>query len=91
MSKKDLSPNEHCKKLKENSNNNKYNNTDIKNNLKCINVNEVDTDDNNLTTIESIGDREYNLCLKNALKEALDENEKVRNFFLLFLDERANY
>ena len=32
--------------------------------------------------MESLADREYELCLKNALKEALDENEKVRNIYL---------
>ena len=33
--------------------------------------------------MESLADKEYELCLKNALKEALDENEKVRNYFYL--------
>ena len=27
---------------------------------------------------ESYGDRDYELCLKNALKESLDENEILR-------------
>ena len=30
-----------------------------------------------------MADKEYELCLKNALREALDENEKVRNYFLI--------
>lgn len=47
--------------------------------MKCINVNIIESDDNeNKLSVESLGDREYELCLKNALKEALDENEKVR-------------
>ena len=44
--------------------------------------------------MESLADKEYELCLKNALREALDENEKVRNYFLnkiYNLDEGANY
>ena len=48
--------------------------------MKCINVNKIESDDNeNKLSVESLGDREYELCLKNALREALDENEKVRN------------
>jgi hypothetical protein len=68
------------KKLKENNNNNKINNSiDNINNMKCIDVNEIDTEDSDKKfSVESLGDREYELCLKNALKEALDENEKVR-------------
>ena len=70
------------KKLKENNDNNiKFNNSiiDNHNNMKCINVNIIDSDDNeNKISVESLGDKEYELCLKNALKEALDENEKVR-------------
>ena len=47
--------------------------------MKCINVNIIETEDNEKKlSVESLGDREYELCLKNALKEALDENEKVR-------------
>jgi hypothetical protein len=47
--------------------------------MKCIDVNEIDTEDSDKKfSVESLGDREYELCLKNALKEALDENEKVR-------------
>ena len=47
--------------------------------MKCINVNIIDSDDNeNKISVESLGDKEYELCLKNALKEALDENERVR-------------
>ena len=47
--------------------------------MKCINVNEIENEDNEKkTSMESLADREYELCLKNALKEALDENEKVR-------------
>ena len=40
---------------------------------------------------ECQGDREYELCLKKALKEALDENEKVRIFLfnvINIIDER---
>ena len=70
------------KKLKENNDNNKkFNNSiiDNHNNMKCINVNIIDSNDNeNKISVESLGDKEYELCLKNALKEALDENEKVR-------------
>ena len=47
--------------------------------MKCINVDIIEAEDNdNKLSVESYGDREYELCLKNALKEALDENEKVR-------------
>ena len=82
------------KKLKENNDNNfKFNNSiiDNHNNMKCINVKIIDSDDNeNKISVESLGDKEYELCLKNALKEALDENEKVRKiklyiFFNLYL------
>ena len=62
--------------------------------MKCINVNEIENEDNDKTMMESLADKEYELCLKNALREALDENEKVRNYFLnkiYNLDERANY
>ena len=61
--------------------------------MKCINVNEIENEDNEKNMMESLADREYELCLKNALKEALDENEKVRIFFLNnnYLDERTNY
>ena len=46
--------------------------------MKCINVNIIECEDNEKKfSVESFGDREYELCLKNALKEALDENEKV--------------
>ena len=83
-SKKDLSISPHQKnfttqKLKENTNNlYAFNN----NNMKCINVNEIENEDNEKkTSIESLADKEYELCLKNALKEALDENDKVRNIF----------
>ena len=67
--------------------------------MKCINVNIIETEDNEKKlSVESLGDREYELCLKNALKEALDENEKVRknpinkNIFINFfcIDERTN-
>ena len=62
--------------------------------MKCINVNIIESDDNeNKLSVESLGDREYELCLKNALKEALDENEKVRKkiiFINLYIDERTN-
>ena len=68
------------------------------NNMKCINVNIIETEDNEKKlSVESFGDREYELCLKNALKEALDENEKVRKnkiykkiFIIFFIDERTN-
>ena len=50
--------------------------------MKCINVNEIENEDNDKTMMESLADKEYELCLKNALREALDENEKVRNYFL---------
>ena len=81
------------KKLKENNDNNfKFNNSiiDNHNNMKCINVKIIDSDDNeNKISVESLGDKEYELCLKNALKEALDENEKVRKIklyiFLIFI------
>ena len=61
--------------------------------MKCINVNEIENEDNEKNMMESLADREYELCLKNALKEALDENEKVRILFfkyILYLDERTN-
>ena len=93
-SKKDISispnpKNYATQKLKEN-NNNIY---EANNNMKCINVNEIENEDNEKNMMESLADREYELCLKNALKEALDENEKVRiSFFknILYLDERTN-
>ena len=83
-SKNELSPKQNKfskKKLKENKNNNiKFNNLNCANNMKCINVNIIESEDNEQKlSVESLGDREYELCLKNALKEALDENEKVRN------------
>ena len=88
-SKNDISPKPKkfsSKKLKENNNNNiKFNNSiiDAHNNMKCINVNIIESEDNeNKLSVESLGDREYELCLKNALKEALDENEKVRKNIL---------
>ena len=93
-SKNDISPKPKkfsSKKLKENNNNNiKFNNSiiDAHNNMKCINVNIIESEDNeNKLSVESLGDREYELCLKNALKEALDENEKVRkyNYFNLLI------
>ena len=97
-SKNDLSPNTKKfpnQKLKENSSNNiKFTNTFINNNMKCINVDEIDTEYNDKKlSVESLGDKEYELCLKNALKEALDENEKVRKIFLIkiYIDERTNY
>lgn len=81
-SKNDLSPKPNKfskKKLKENKNNNmKFNISNCDNNMKCINVNTIDEDNDQKISVESLGDREYELCLKNALKEALDENEKVR-------------
>ena len=86
--KKDFSPNTkrfNTQRLKENINNIKYNNGNlaINNNMKCINVNEIENEDNSVKiSMESYGDREYELCLKNALKEALDENEKVRKNIL---------
>ena len=67
--------------------------------MKCINVNIIETEDNEKKlSVESLGDREYELCLKNALKEALDENEKVRKnkinkinkIIFYILDERTN-
>ena len=78
-SKKDISispnpKNYSTQKLKEN-NNNIY---EANNNMKCINVNEIENEDNEKNMMESLADREYELCMKNALKEALDENEKVR-------------
>ena len=95
-SKNDISPKPKkysSKKLKENNDNNfKFNNSiiDNHNNMKCINVKISDSDDNeNKISVESLGDKEYELCLKNALKEALDENEKVRKIklyiFLIFI------
>lgn len=91
-SKNDISPKPKkfsSKKLKENNNNNiKFNNSiiDAHNNMKCINVNIIESEDNeNKLSVESLGDREYELCLKNALKEALDENEKVRKYNYLKL------
>ena len=51
--------------------------------MKCINVNEIENEDNDKTMMESLADKEYELCLKNALREALDENEKVSNYFLI--------
>ena len=78
-SKKDISispnpKNYSTQKLKEN-NNNIY---EANNNMKCINVNEIENDDNDKTLMESLADKEYELCLKNALREAIDANEKVR-------------
>lgn len=64
--------------------------------MKCINVNIIETEDNEKKlSVESLGDREYELCLKNALKEALDENEKVsknkiNKILFYILDERTN-
>ena len=91
-SKNDISPKPKkfsSKKLKENNNNNiKFNNSiiDAHNNMKCINVNIIESEDNeNKLSVESLGDREYELCLKNVLKEALDENEKVRKYNYLNL------
>ncbi len=84
-SKKDISispnpKNYSTQKLKENSNNLYV----FNNNMKCINVNEIENEDNDKkTSMESLADKEYELCLKNALKEALDENEKVRKYFYL--------
>ena len=86
-SKKDISispnpKNYSTQKLKEN-NNNIY---EANNNMKCINVNEIENEDNEKNMMESLADREYELCLKNALKEALDENEKVRiQFFYIII------
>ena len=86
-SKKDISispnpKNYSTQKLKEN-NNNIY---EANNNMKCINVNEIENEDNEKNMMESLADREYELCLKNALKEALDENEKVRiKFFNIIM------
>lgn len=55
----------------------------INTNIKCINVEEIENEDNELNTqLESYGDKEYALCLKKALKEAIEENEKVRNYFV---------
>ena len=73
-------------KLKENNNNNtKFNSALGVNNMKCINANIIESEDHEKKiSVESLGNREYELCLKNALKEALDENEKVRDF-LIFL------
>jgi hypothetical protein len=54
--------------------------------MNCINVNVIDSEDNDKKlSVESMGNREYELCLKNALKEALDENEKVRKIFTNFI------
>jgi len=77
------------KKFKENNNNNNGFNksTDnINNNMKCIDVNEIDTEDSyKKLSAESFGDKEYELCLKNALKEAIDENERVRIYYINFM------
>ena len=86
-SKNELSPKQNKfskKKLKENKNNNiKFNSQNCDNNMKCINVNIIESEDNEQKlSVESLGDREYELCLKNALKEALDENEKVRIIYI---------
>ena len=56
----------------------KFNISNCDNNMKCINVNTIDEDNDQKLSVESLGDREYELWLKNALTEALDENEKVR-------------
>lgn len=54
--------------------------------MNCINVNVIESEDNDKKlSVESMGNREYELCLKNALKEALDENEKVRKIFTNFI------
>ena len=83
-SKTSISPNTKkfdIQKLKENNNNNINPISDI-NNLKCVNVNIMESEDKEKkSSMESLGDKEYVLCLKNALKEALDENERVRKFF----------
>lgn len=71
----------------ENKNNKLINNNNLKmsgskNNIKCINVNEVENEDNEMNTEEnskSLGQKEYILCLRNALQDAISENEKVRN------------
>ena len=53
--------------------------------MKCINVNEIENQDKEKkTSMESLADKEYELCLKNALKEALDENEKVRKIYFIY-------
>ena len=73
------------KKYKENNNNNGFKKSidNINNNMKCIDVNEVDTEDSyKKMSAESFGDKEYELCLKNALKEAIDENERVRKYYI---------
>ena len=77
--KKDISispnpKNYNTQKLKENTNN-VYS---MNNNMKCINVNEIENDDNDKILMESLADKEYELCLRNALREAIDDNEKVR-------------
>ena len=53
--------------------------------MKCINVNIIETEDSEKKSVELYGDREYEMCLKNALKEALDENERVRSKILLII------
>ena len=62
-SKKDISispnpKNYSTQKLKEN-NNNIY---EANNNMKCINVNEIENEDNEKNMMESLHDREYELC-----------------------------
>ena len=72
------------KKFKENNNNNGFNKSidNINNNMKCIDVNEIETEDSyKKLSAETLGDKEYELCLKNALKEAIDENERVRKYY----------
>ena len=53
------------------------------NNLKYINVSEIETEDKEMNNVESYGDKEYALCLKKALKEALDENQRVSKKYLI--------
>lgn len=84
-SKKDLSQKRKKlskQKLKENKNNNiKLNDSKDTNNIKCDDANIMESEKyEKKLNAECQGDREYELCLKKALKEALDENEKVRTF-----------
>ena len=68
-------------KSKENINN-KISNEKVLNNIDNIKIhfdkNKIsESEENNKMAGNSYGDIEYHLCLKNALKETLEDNEKV--------------
>ena len=71
------------KKLKSNENiNNKYSNEKVLNNNNIIKIhfdeNKIgESEENKKLAGNSYGEIEYHLCLKDALKETLEDNEKV--------------